>query len=327
MMCYNFFRPYIKCDKGEKIEPQQELFDLIQNIGIEIEYTPNAFCSFEYVQKDNERENEGTNFDSSSSSSSSSSSGGTGGKSRDALLNLAADQIGIKEDPAGSNKVKYNDWMWGEGTSGPDYPWCAAFVSWLFDQTYGDKAKDVMRGEKSASVATINSYFDAANATKKVPEPGDIIFYGSNHTGIVESVDKDKKSWIGIEGNTSGSDQSNGGEVARKEERFYDGANKYSRLTGFGRPDWEAGGSEDEDDEDETASGAVHTSGSFGDEEDEGTNEGKKEKKKKKKEKTKALVKDEDEDEGASGSGLRSGARSSRSSTTGQARTGIPWYL
>jgi len=63
MMCYNFFRPYIKCDKGEKIEPQQELFDLIQNIGIEIEYTPNAFCSFEYVQKDNEWENEGTNFD------------------------------------------------------------------------------------------------------------------------------------------------------------------------------------------------------------------------------------------------------------------------
>ena len=182
--------------------------------------------------------NSGTSADGSSSNGSFTSNG------RDNLLKIAAQEVGTTEDPAGSNNVKYNTWLYGQPVSGDKVPWCAAFVSWLFNEAYGGdaaKAKEAMRGDKTAAVATLRGYGAAANALTNEPEPGDIIIYGANgsrHTGIVESVDKSDKSWIGIEGNTSGGNQSNGGAVARKEKRYYDGANKYSDLNTFVRPNW-----------------------------------------------------------------------------------------
>lgn len=41
-------------------------------------------------------------------------------------------QVGTKESPAGSNKVKYNTWFYGKEVRGSEYPWCMAFVSWVF---------------------------------------------------------------------------------------------------------------------------------------------------------------------------------------------------
>ena len=53
------------------------------------------------------------------------------------LLNLAKNEIGEKEYPPNSNNVKYNTWYYGHPVSGPAYPWCAVFVSWLFNQLGG----------------------------------------------------------------------------------------------------------------------------------------------------------------------------------------------
>ena len=54
----------------------------------------------------------------------------TTAQTAEALIAIAARQIGVKESPANSNNVKYNTWYYGQAVSGAAYPWCAAFVSW-----------------------------------------------------------------------------------------------------------------------------------------------------------------------------------------------------
>ena len=50
------------------------------------------------------------------------------------ILKIARAEIGTKESPSGSNKVKYNTWYYGREVSGSAYPWCAAFTSWVLDK-------------------------------------------------------------------------------------------------------------------------------------------------------------------------------------------------
>ena len=50
----------------------------------------------------------------------------------DMVVNTALSQVGVKESPAGSNKVKYNTWFYGRTVSGAAYPWCMVFVQWCF---------------------------------------------------------------------------------------------------------------------------------------------------------------------------------------------------
>lgn len=48
------------------------------------------------------------------------------------LVEIAMSQVGVKENPSGSNKVKYNTWYYGREVSGSAYPWCCVFVEWCF---------------------------------------------------------------------------------------------------------------------------------------------------------------------------------------------------
>jgi peptidoglycan hydrolase-like protein with peptidoglycan-binding domain len=50
------------------------------------------------------------------------------------ILAIARAQIGIKESPPNSNKVKYNTKYYGREVSGAAYPWCAVFLWWLFQE-------------------------------------------------------------------------------------------------------------------------------------------------------------------------------------------------
>lgn len=51
---------------------------------------------------------------------------------RDNIIARAKAELGVKESPYGSNKVKYNTWFYGSAVSGFDYPWCAVFICWVF---------------------------------------------------------------------------------------------------------------------------------------------------------------------------------------------------
>jgi hypothetical protein len=126
--------------------------------------------------------------------------------------------IGTAESPAGSNKVMFSDWYGIQG------PWCAMFVTynmvsagskafqkgnrWAYCPFVVDDARASRNGVKQVSAANVQT--------------GDIVLYDWNGDGIADHIgifegwtDKKKTKFTAIEGNTSGKNPSDGGEVAR----------------------------------------------------------------------------------------------------------------
>ena len=120
-----------------------------------------------------------------------------------AILNLVRPEVGVAEQPPGSNDspriAQYRQAT--AGAPGPG-PWCAYFVSWaareagvpLGDAGQGFGRVDVVWawGERAGKA------IPAGNGT---PQPGDLIVW-DEHMGIVESVGADG-SVTTIEGNSS----------------------------------------------------------------------------------------------------------------------------
>lgn len=148
------------------------------------------------------------------------------------VLNIAREELGTKESPANSNKVKYNTWYYGREVSGSAYPWCMAFVQWCFAQA------GVPLPIKTASCgALMNAAKKAGQWVTKDYRPGDVVIYdfpggaATDHTGIIEKVTL--TGVVAIEGNTSqAGSQSNGGMVCRKTR-------PYSQIVGAVRPKFE----------------------------------------------------------------------------------------
>ena len=146
-------------------------------------------------------------------------------------LKKAKAEIGTKEYPIGSNKVKYNTWFYGREVSGADFPWCCAFICWLFD--------DVDFFPITAYCPTAVNWYKQKGAFDQTPEVGAVVFYNFNgggitsHIGIVESVNSDG-TITAIEGNTSLSSNDNGGAVMRRIRAKW-------CILGYGHPDKAAG--------------------------------------------------------------------------------------
>jgi len=150
------------------------------------------------------------------------------------IIELAESQVGIKESPANSNRVKYNKEYYGSNVSGSAYPWCCVFVWWVFN--HDGASKLFYNGKKTALCATLMSWFKTQGRFySKNPKPGDIVFFNwvggsvAKHVGIVKSYDSKTGKVITIEGNTSVGNDSNGGQVMIRERD-----SKY--ILGYGRP-------------------------------------------------------------------------------------------
>ena len=138
-----------------------------------------------------------------------------------AVLYAAASQVGITENPAGSNKVKYNTEYYGREVSGKAYPWCLAFVWWVF-QGAG------FHLFKTASCSAFVGQYKAKSPGQIVRanyRAGDIVFFDftgkrakTEHVGIVESVGSDG-TLTTIEGNTGMGNDANGGAVMRRTRK------------------------------------------------------------------------------------------------------------
>ena len=48
------------------------------------------------------------------------------------IIKKATSYLGTKENPAGSNKVKFNTDYYGREVKGASYPWCCTFVWDIF---------------------------------------------------------------------------------------------------------------------------------------------------------------------------------------------------
>lgn len=133
---------------------------------------------------------------------------------RGEVVSIAMCEIGIAEDPKGSNSVKYNKWFYGKDTR---VPWCCTFIMWVFSQAKIPFPKsDWMKGY--ASVPNLKK--SRKSEITKTPQPGDIVIFEFNgkpepdHIGIFNYWVEEGKTFKCIEGNTSmkGS-QDNGGMV------------------------------------------------------------------------------------------------------------------
>ena len=130
-----------------------------------------------------------------------------------ALLEIARGELGTKESPAGSNRVKYATWY-----GLPGQPWCVMFVMWVFAQ-----AGAALPTRTASCTLLMNAAKKAGSWVTSGYLPGDVVIYdwGANgvpdHCGIVESASG--SAVTAIEGNTAVGNDSDGGEVMRRERQ------------------------------------------------------------------------------------------------------------
>lgn len=151
------------------------------------------------------------------------------------VMQTAQNQIGITENPPGSNNVVFNTDFYGQEVSGDAYSWCCVFVWWLFNKSGNGAA--FYDGEKVARCGLVYNWAQNKGLFINSSEAkyGDIVLFGDNeHIEVVVSNNGDG-TFTTIGGNTSGDgagSQSNGGCVALKT-RYTTGG---FPITSFIRP-------------------------------------------------------------------------------------------
>ena len=133
----------------------------------------------------------------------------------DAVIAIARREIGTVEKPKNSNNVKYNTWYYKQevydGKNGGKYPWCMAFVQWVFNEA------GFPLPYKTASCSALLNWYktNAPELVHSEPQRGDIVIY-KGHTGIFEKIGPDPKYMYVIEGNTAVGNDDNGGAVMER---------------------------------------------------------------------------------------------------------------
>lgn len=143
------------------------------------------------------------------------------------VIEIARGELGVTENPPGSNRVKYWD-SYGPKMQGQ--PWCVTLQWWIF-QAAGERMA-FFGGGKTASCRTLLRWYreQGLTADKQATQVGDIWisnFSGkkvngeldTEHCGLVVEKGPLAGTWYCIEGNTSPGEegsQDNGGCVALK---------------------------------------------------------------------------------------------------------------
>jgi len=111
------------------------------------------------------------------------------GSPADAICSIASGEVGVSEQPPGSNDspriAQYRTAAAGSGVG----PWCAYFVSWVARQA-GEPLGDT--GEGFGSVDQLYAWAQRTgravpNGPGVVPRPGDLVVF-HEHVGIVDQV-------------------------------------------------------------------------------------------------------------------------------------------
>ena len=121
------------------------------------------------------------------------------------FVNVAMQDLGYKESPAGSNMTKFGKWIGLQGQ-----PWCMSAV-----QYWASNAGVKLPLKTGSCTALMDASKRVGNWVTKNYQIGDIVIFqwknGSRHCGIVQSVCGNKLKTV--EGNTAVGNDSNGGEV------------------------------------------------------------------------------------------------------------------
>lgn len=165
------------------------------------------------------------------------------------VLEIARGEIGVCEDPPGSNRgQRVEAYLASTGLDG-GYAWCAAFVHWCFERASAEldidnpciKTAGVLDHWNKAGRAGMRRIAHAqAEADPQLVQPGMVFIIdtgapgGAGHTGLVERVEGGKL--VTIEGNTNEAGGREGIGVFRRNRRKINRINKgfidYSRVLG-----------------------------------------------------------------------------------------------
>lgn len=141
------------------------------------------------------------------------------------MVAAAQAEVGQAEQPPGSNdSPRIADYRSSTAGSGIG-PWCAYFVSYAAQQAGAPLGE---AGQGFGSVSAVSAWAQRTGrwnpaASGTPPQAGDLIVWGGEHVGIVESVDPDGKIHT-IEGNSSNA------VTRRTHDASGDGATGYVRL-------------------------------------------------------------------------------------------------
>lgn len=140
-------------------------------------------------------------------------------------LKIAKGEIGVKEQPPGSNSGKrVREYQASTSLGGTGWPWCGAYTNWCYARA-GRPLKGFNQAYVPDYVATARRNEDGLRivSASKV-KPGDLVCFDwdggvADHIGIVETPPSSSSRGLftAIEGNTSFSNNSNGGQVMRRE--------------------------------------------------------------------------------------------------------------
>jgi cell wall-associated NlpC family hydrolase len=135
------------------------------------------------------------------------------------IVDIARKELGYKEFPANSNKTKYGKWFGLDGVA-----WCAIFVSWCYDKA-GYPLGNIGFPKGFAGCQTGFAHWSKTKEITKDPQPGDIVLFDWNKDGRYDHAgifikDLGNGYFQTIEGNTSATNQSNGGEVQERKRKY-----------------------------------------------------------------------------------------------------------
>jgi CHAP domain len=138
---------------------------------------------------------------------------------RKKIIAIANEEIGTTEYPPNSNHTKYGQFFGFDGVA-----WCGIFCSYCYYHAgFPIKNGGFEKGFAGVGTAMINF----KDKITKEPQMGDLVIFDWNadqkpdHVGLfVQWIDREKGMFETIEGNTSISNQSNGGQVLKRERNI-----------------------------------------------------------------------------------------------------------
>lgn len=135
------------------------------------------------------------------------------------IVEIALKEEGYYESPVNSNKTKYGQWFGFDGVA-----WCAMFVSWCYHNA-GFPLGNIGFKKGFAGCQTGFTYWLKSGEITATPKEGDIVLFDWNgdkrydHTGIFIK-DLGGGFFQSVEGNTSSTNQSNGGQVQIRKRSY-----------------------------------------------------------------------------------------------------------
>jgi hypothetical protein len=141
---------------------------------------------------------------------------------RQRILDIAAKEVGYSETPPNSNKTKYGKWFGLDGVA-----WCGIFCSWVYHQAGVNLGRiGFLKG--FAGCQTAVAHFRKTGEVTTDPQPGDLVFFDWNNDGRFDHVAIYKckvsaKQFETYEGNTSLTNQSNGGNTMHRKRQLTPG--------------------------------------------------------------------------------------------------------